>query len=264
MLVLSRRQGQRIFFPTLATTIEVVRLQGNTVRLGIQAPDDVPVFREEIAGSVDVSPREPQRVDSKLEHLLRNQLHATDVGLAVLRGQIAQGRLADAADTIDRLRQEEARLRDRLDSLATPPDHPEARSRTALVVEDNANERELLATFLRMNGFKVVTAGDGADALDYLASRDRPDVMLLDMMMPRCDGPTTVRRIRSTPSLAGLKIFAVSGAGSSDLGMRRDQVGVDGWFAKPVDVDYLARTIRNECDSARDGRPAPCRVSVDD
>ncbi len=54
-----------------------------------------------------------------------------------------------------------------------------------------------------MTGFQVDTAGDGADALDYLHSHDRPDVVLLDMLMPRCDGPTTIGRIRRDPSLEG-------------------------------------------------------------
>ena len=69
-----------------------------------------------------------------------------------------------------------------------------------------------MAGFLRMSGLEVVTAGDGSDALDYLRKEGRPDVVLLDMGLPRFDGAATLKEIRRTPALAGLKVFAVSGA----------------------------------------------------
>src|SRR5207247_7632458 len=86
-----------------------------------------------------------------------------------------------------------------------------APKRKALLVEDNPQERELMALFLRSEGLDVDTAGDGCDALDYLKARGRPDVVLLDMGLPRLDGPATLRKIRQDPACAGLKIFAVSG-----------------------------------------------------
>ncbi len=89
-----------------------------------------------------------------------------------------------------------------------PPQALPAKTRRAwkaLLVEDNANKSNLLAGYLRMTGFEVDTAGDGADALDYLRSHDRPDVVLLDMLMPRCDGPTTIGRIAAIPLSKGSK-----------------------------------------------------------
>src|SRR5207248_3517650 len=111
------------------------------------------------------------------------------------------------------------------------------RPRKALLVEDNANERELLAQFLRLGGFEVDTAGDGADALDYLRARGKPDVVLMDMSMPRCDGATTVREIRRNEALAGLKIIAVSGHLPEEYDLRPGPGSVDRWFSKPVDPD---------------------------
>jgi carbon storage regulator CsrA len=246
MLILSRKQGQKIVFPTVAATVQIVRVQGNTVRLGIDAPDDLPVVREELLNAAANLPRGLGSMSSSLEHLLRNQLQTTSVGLALLRGQISQGLLADAEVTIERLCDESARLRDRFNALDRPQTLPKITRNTALLVEDNANERELLAGFLRLAGFEVATAGDGADALDYLATQKRPDVMLLDMKMPRCDGLTTVQRIRSTPALAGLKIYAVTGATATDLKVQANETGVDCWFAKPVDPEHLVQTIRHE------------------
>jgi carbon storage regulator CsrA len=113
----------------------------------------------------------------------------------------------------------------------------------ALLVEDNANERQLMAGFLRLRGFAVDTADDGVDALEYLRSGGKPDLVLLDMGLPRCDGPTALRAIRRDPSLAGLKVFAVSAARPEDYG---SPAGVDRWFHKPVDPDRLFRDVSVE------------------
>jgi len=113
-------------------------------------------------------------------------------------------------------------------------------------VEDNANERELLAIFLRMAGVDVDTAGDGADALDYLRHRQRPDVVLLDMVLPRCDGATTVREIRRDPACAGLKIFAVTGRSPDDFDLARGPAGVDRWLQKPLDPGLLLHSLNQE------------------
>jgi CheY-like chemotaxis protein len=97
-----------------------------------------------------------------------------------------------------------------------------------------------------MTGFEVETAGDGADALDYLHSHDRPDLVLLDMLMPRCDGPTTVGRIRRDPQLEGMKVYAVSGTSQKRFDLQTGPGGVDRWFTKPVDPRELVRQIDSE------------------
>src|SRR5262249_5411941 len=135
----------------------------------------------------------------QVSQFLGKRLDISQRGLAVLRRQLQAGNLADAELTLDSLPEELGLLRQRLENA-----HPEqgksqpeaARKGRALLVEDNANERELLATFLRISGLDVVTAGDGCDALDYLHSHRLPDLVLLDMGLPRCDGPTVVREIR--------------------------------------------------------------------
>ena len=111
----------------------------------------------------------------------------------------------------------------------------QANQPTALVVEDDENESALLAAVLQMNGFRVETASDGCHALDYLATHKQPDVVLLDMRMPRCDGPTTITAIRSNPRLSGLRVVAVSGSRSSEVGVSTGPQGVDRWFCKPLD-----------------------------
>jgi CheY-like chemotaxis protein len=121
------------------------------------------------------------------------------------------------------------------------------RARRALLVEDDHNERELLAGFLRLAGIDVVTAGDGSDALDRLRQPDeRPDVVLLDMVLPRLDGPTTVRAIRRDPALAGLKIFAMTGHSPERFGLGEGPSGIDRWFNKPLNPEVLLRDLHQE------------------
>ena len=129
-----------------------------------------------------------------------------------------------------------------------PPAPPKPRrARTALLVEDDTNERELLAGFLRMAGLDVATAGDGDDALDYLHRQGRPDVVLLDMVLPRCDGPTTVREIRRDPTLAGLKIFAVTGHSPDRFNLQPGAAGgIDRWFNKPLNPEALLHDLNQE------------------
>jgi len=254
MLVLSRRAHQKIVFPTIQTTVEVLQVRGNVARLGITAPSELPVVRDEVLATDTANGGfSPPKNNAAREmgHLVRNQLNTSSLGLALMRGQLEQGHSQDALATLKRMEAELSAVRDRYEALErrpAPTAHPASRSprHTALLVEDNQNERELLAGFLRMSGYDVVTAGDGADALDYLASQARPDVMLLDMMMPRCDGPTTLQRIRANPSWEGLKVFAVTGASRCDVQFDCHPGALDGWFSKPIDPPALVRELRRE------------------
>jgi DNA-binding response OmpR family regulator len=112
------------------------------------------------------------------------------------------------------------------------------------LVEDNANESSLLASYLEQRGIEVITAADGADALDLLSARPKPpDVVLLDMMMPRCDGPTTVRAIRCNPEFQGMRIYAVSGSSPNSHGVPTGPAGVDAWFQKPLNPERLVQEM---------------------
>jgi len=110
-----------------------------------------------------------------------------------------------------------------------------------------------------MNGFEVATSGDGARALDYLASHDQPDMVLLDMFMPRCDGPTTVNAIRSNPAFSGIKVFAISGTSPSQLGVSTGPRGIDRWFAKPVNPERLVRELVREVEQTQQSAAGPDR-----
>lgn len=249
MLVLSRRMNEKIVFPTREITIQVVGIKGGAVRLGIQAPDGIPVVREEILHQDDGRIKQMLADAHQREHALRNRLNAATVGLALLHRQLAKGLYDQMGNTLDRVSGEVAALRQDFEKPDPPvPEKPLARPvhLTALLVEDDANECELLAGFLRMAGFDVATAGDGADALGFLEHNHRPDVMVLDMMLPRCDGKQIVQTVRRDPTLNPMKIIAVSGHTPEQLDPSGAMSGIDRWFRKPLNPEALLRELATQ------------------
>src|SRR5207249_4369672 len=98
MLVLSRRPGQRILFPTLDLSVQVLATKGSTVRLGIEGPRDVSVVREEIAPAKETKPA-PTRAEKRARHDLRARLNTLAVALHVVEKQLKAGQTADAERT---------------------------------------------------------------------------------------------------------------------------------------------------------------------
>jgi CheY-like chemotaxis protein len=176
-----------------------------------------------------------------LSQSARGRLHAVAVALGLAQTELADGRSEGADRSLGQAMADLARL-DREMAGPRPADASHAQ-RQALLVEDNPNEGRLLAKFLERSGFRVDVAHDGCDALDYLSSHARPDVVLLDMIMPRCDGPSTIRAIRSNRQYADMKVFAVSGMAPKEFSVPIGPGGVDQWFAKPVDPDALVEEI---------------------
>jgi two-component system OmpR family response regulator len=120
----------------------------------------------------------------------------------------------------------------------TTATQPEAR---LLVVEDEPNIRELLATSLRFAGFEVQVAGDGATALSQ-AQTHEPDLVVLDVMLPDMDGFTVTRRLRD----AGrhLPIVFVTARDSLDDKVKGLTVGGDDYVTKPFSLEEVVARIR--------------------
>jgi carbon storage regulator CsrA len=234
MLVLSRRPTEKIVFPTLGVTIEVCNVKRNVVRIGIDAPPSVPILRKELTNNAD----EPESLERKSErHRMRNRLHTATLAVHLAQKQLQAGLDAEVDATLAEALREFSALEQQLEAKKVN------RVIRALLVEDNSNESALLAEFLRLHGVHVETAGDGQEALDYLQSHDRPDVILLDMRMPRCDGPTTVAAIRRNAAYEGLKVFAVSGADPTECVFEAGSEGIDRWFTKPVNPRKLINEL---------------------
>ena len=115
--------------------------------------------------------------------------------------------------------------------------------RKILVVDDNDDIREMLALLLGMQGYSVVVAADGEEAVD-VAGNSRPDVILMDVMMPRLNGLEAARRIRQNPSLTGVPIIGLS-AFSDPLSVdpHSDPFRWSAYLRKPIDMDELEQVL---------------------
>ena len=124
-----------------------------------------------------------------------------------------------------------------------------------LVVDDSETIRELISVNLLLEGFDVVTAVDGQDALDK-ARAEVPDVVTLDVVMPRLDGFAAAERLRRDPRTAEVKIVMVTAAVQpSDL-RRGAELAVDGYLTKPFAPQELIRIVRElaGCPEEQPGR----------
>ncbi len=245
MLVLTRKVGEKILIPSIHTSIEVVEVKGERVRLGIQAPKSVKIVREELADST--SSAAPAQPATNQEHTLRNKLNLMALGLNLVQRQLKDGAAHDAAATIAEMLRQIAPAH-AVPTTVAPAQPTQPAGPTVLVVEDDPSEREMLASILRSAGLEVTTAVDGVDALNVLQRSSGPQLIMLDMMMPRCDGMTTVRILRRNPVFDGIKIVAMSGYGREQFGIAERAAGIDGWYEKPIDPERLIREIKELLD----------------
>lgn len=111
-----------------------------------------------------------------------------------------------------------------------------------LLVEDCNDLRPLFARALRMEGFHVHSAANGADALAVLQSGYRPDLVLLDMCMPGMGGATFLKRLKEMPGSSGIKTVVVSGL--DDLPRQAQEMGADGFIKKPIDLTRFYEEVR--------------------
>ena len=125
-----------------------------------------------------------------------------------------------------------------LHPVVTPPP-PVGR---VLVVDDDAVIRALITVNLELEGFSVTTAVDGEDCLTQ-ARTHLPDVITLDVMMPRMDGWEAARRLRADPATAGIKVVLLSALGQEVDRQRGDRIGVDAYLVKPFDPDDLITVV---------------------
>ncbi|MEV0279214.1 response regulator [Streptomyces sp. NPDC050610] len=111
-----------------------------------------------------------------------------------------------------------------------------------LVVDDNKVIRQLIRVNLELEGFEVVTAADGAECLE-IVHRVRPDVVTLDVVMPRLDGLSAAARLRADPRTSRLPIAIISACTQPEVDSGR-AVGVDAFLAKPFEPAEMVRLVR--------------------
>ncbi|MGY5120569.1 response regulator [Streptomyces sp. 900105755] len=120
-----------------------------------------------------------------------------------------------------------------------------------LVVDDNKVIRQLIRVNLELEGIEVVTAADGAECLDVV-HRVRPDVITLDVVMPRLDGLRTAAQLRADPRTRDLPLAIVSACTQQEVETGLD-VGVDAFLAKPFEPAELVQVVRELIERGRGG-----------
>jgi CheY-like chemotaxis protein len=119
-----------------------------------------------------------------------------------------------------------------------------------LIVEDDADTREMLASFLANEGFHAVGAEDGLEGLHLLRTVRRraprtPCLVLLDLTMPRLGGQEFRRAQLGDPTVASVPVAVMSGA--NDLERRGQDLGAVATVAKPIDLDVLRDVVHRYC-----------------
>lgn len=112
-----------------------------------------------------------------------------------------------------------------------------------LIVDDDRHVPRLIRTALERTGYETLVATDGMRALETI-SRDRPDLVLLDIAMPNMDGFETLRRLKSAPSTCAIRVLIVTARDGDDDLTRAWQAGADGYLTKPFSPNDLASMVR--------------------
>jgi signal transduction histidine kinase/CheY-like chemotaxis protein len=198
--------------------------------------------REAVDSMFDLFVQGPQGLDRRSGGL--------GIGLALVRRlvELHGGTVAAASDGIGRGARFTVRLplaQPQADSLSTAtaaPGNGKQRRASILVVEDNDDAREMLTTMLLMDGHKVRSARDGAEAL-ALAAAEAPEVMIVDVGLPDMNGHEVAGRVRAQTWGARVRLLALTGYGQPEDRERALAAGFDDHLTKPVEDGRLARLI---------------------
>ena len=116
-------------------------------------------------------------------------------------------------------------------------------ARTILYVEDNEVNRKIVRDLLRRTSYRLIEAPDG-EAGVAAALEQRPDLILMDIQLPRMSGLEATRRLRSEPATAGTPIIAITSFALSGDEQRAKEAGATAYLAKPYSPFALLRKIR--------------------
>ncbi len=125
-----------------------------------------------------------------------------------------------------------------------PAESAAARRARVLIADDNEPNRELLEAYLADIDCEIATAVDGADTMDKVADF-RPDVILLDVMMPKLSGFEVCQRLKSDPATSPIMILMVTALGELGDIERAVEAGTDDFLSKPVNRVELVKRVEN-------------------
>ena len=111
-----------------------------------------------------------------------------------------------------------------------------------LVVDDSADNVAMISLDLQQQGYRVVTAGNGEDAVT-IATQMMPNLILMDINLPALDGLGATRRIRENDALRDIPVIAITAFGTEGFQRAAYDVGVSGYLTKPIDLDRMHQLI---------------------
>ena len=114
-----------------------------------------------------------------------------------------------------------------------------------MIVDDSSTMIWSLKTTLEMNGFKVETAGDGAEALGRIKGGLKPDLILTDLNMPNMGGLELIKSVRALPGFRFTPILTVTTESHPEKRDEGKKLGATGWLVKPVDGAALIKAIKH-------------------
>ena len=141
-------------------------------------------------------------------------------------------------------------------SSPRPAGPPSARAvpPLVLVVDDFPDNREMYVQYLSFSGYRVAEANDGEEALAKAAAL-LPDVVVMDLALPRLDGWEATRRLKDDPLTKGIPVIALTGHGLPEHVERARQAGCDSFLTKPCTPIDLAAEIRHLLEANQKAAP---------
>lgn len=121
---------------------------------------------------------------------------------------------------------------------------------TILIVEDSPLNRKLVEAVLRPHGYRLLIAVDGEEAIE-MATRERPDLILMDIQLPKVSGYDATKILRSQPETAHIPIVALTAHAMADERERMMAAGCDGYITKPIDTRAFPGRVRQYLDSRK-------------
>ena len=126
-----------------------------------------------------------------------------------------------------------------------------------MVVEDDASLREIYSIRITAEGYEVVSAGDGEEAL-AVAVREKPDLILSDVMMPKISGFDMLDILRSTPETADIKVIMMTALSADDQRERGERLGANRYLVKSqVGIEDVVNAIHDVLGDKPNASPAP-------
>jgi CheY-like chemotaxis protein len=132
--------------------------------------------------------------------------------------------------------------RDPVSKEVSKEGQPLGRQFLILVVDDAADNLAMISLALQQQGYKVVTAGNGEDAIS-VAAQTLPNLILMDINLPALDGLGATRRIRENEALRDVPVVCVTAFSTEGFQRAAYDAGVSGYLTKPIDLDRMNQLI---------------------